>query len=139
LTLAITILGGIAAAAVAAVLAHRFTSRRDAANRRSDLRIEYLITAYRTLVDVVHRDLPPGSADARAFEKGIADIQLLGSSEQVKMALGVAKQMSIQGGAGLEDLLVLLRNDLREELRLESMDKPPMHLRMIGAASERDA
>lgn len=137
MTLAITILGGIAAAAVAAVLAHRFTSRRDVANRRSDLRIEYLITAYRTLVDVVHRDLPPGSADARAFEKGIADIQLLGSSKQVEMALGVAEEMSTQGGAGLEDLLVLLRNDLREELQLESMDKPPMHLRMVGAERER--
>jgi hypothetical protein len=137
LTLAITILGGIAAAAVAAVLAHRFTSRRDAANRRSDLRIEYLVTAYRTLVDVVQRDLPPGPADARAFEKGIADIQLLGSSEHVEMALGVAEEMSTQGGAGLEDLLVLLRNDLREELQLESMDKPPMHLRMVGAERER--
>ena len=72
MTLALTILGGVVAAAIAAVLAHRLTSQRDQANRRSNLRIEYLLGAYRALADVAHRDLNPATERVRAFEQGLA-------------------------------------------------------------------
>lgn len=134
MTLVVTILGGICAAGVAAVLAHRLTSRRDQANRRSDLRIEYLMRAYRTIADTAHRDLDPTAEHARAFEQGLADIQLLGSKAQAEMAVAVAKQLAGSGGADLDDLLLSLRDELRAELKLEAISKHPFHLRVLSHA-----
>jgi hypothetical protein len=92
-TLALTIIGTVCAAAIAAVLAHRLTSHRDQTNRRNDLRVQYLLGAYRALADAAHRDLDPGSAHVRTFEEGLADIQLLGSTEQAEMAVSSAKPL----------------------------------------------
>lgn len=132
MALALTILGGVAAAAIAAVLAHRLTSQRDQANRRSDLRIEYLLGAYRTLADTAHRDLDPNAEHVRAFERGLADIQLLGSPDQAAMAVRVGHQLATEGGADLDDLFLSLRDDLREELDLEPLPKSPVHVRVTS-------
>jgi len=131
MTLALTILGGVAAAAIAAVLAHRLTSQRDQANRRSDLRIEYLLGAYRALADIVHRDLDPATDRARAFEQGLADIQLLGSEEQAAMAIRVGRQLAAEKRADFDDLLLSLRGDLRKELGLEPIASTPSHVRVV--------
>jgi hypothetical protein len=103
MTLALTIFGGVAAAAIAAVLAHRLTSQRDQINRRSDLRIEYLLGAYRALADIAHRDLEPATDRALAFGKT----------------------------RGLDDLLLSLRDDLRKELDLEPIASTPSHVRLV--------
>lgn len=132
MTLVFTILGGVAAAAVAAVVAHRLTSQRDQANRRSDLRIEYLLSAYRTLADTAHRDLDPNAEHVRAFEQGLADIQLLGSPDQAAMAVRVGRQLATEGGADFDDLLLSLRDDLRDELDLESIVPAPSHIRVVN-------
>lgn len=131
MSLVLTILGGVIAAAIAAVLAHRLTSRRDQVNRRSDLRVQYLLSAYRTVADIAHRDLDPASESTRTFEQGLADIQLLGSPDQAEMAVAVGKELSTKGGANLDDLLLSLRDDLRSELKLEPLAKPPSHIRVI--------
>lgn len=133
MTLAITILGSIGGVAIAAVLAHRFTSRRDQANRRSDLRVQYLLTAYRTVADVAHRDFSSEPENARAFEQGLADIQLLGSKEQAEMAVAIGKALAEDGAAELDDLLLSLRDDLRAELQLEPLVRPPFHIRIGGS------
>lgn len=52
MVLVLTIMGGLLAAACTAVLAHRFTSRRDLINRRSHLRIQYLLSAYRAIANM---------------------------------------------------------------------------------------
>jgi hypothetical protein len=132
MTLAVTILGSVCAAAIAAVLAHRLTSRRDQVNRRNDLRVEYLMRAYRTIADTAHRDLDPTSATARIFEQGLADIQLLGSKEQAEMAISVGKQLASAGGAGLDALLLSLRDELRTELELEAIPTAPFHVRIVS-------
>jgi hypothetical protein len=132
MTLALTILGGVAAAAIAAVLAHRLTSQRDQANRRSDLRIKYLLGAYRTLADTAHRDLDPNAKHVRAFEQGLADIQLLGSPDQAAMAARIGHQLATESRADFDDLLLSLRDDLREELDLESLPKSPVHVRVTS-------
>jgi hypothetical protein len=130
MTLAFTIIGGICAAAIAAVLAHRLTSRRDQTNRRNDLRVEYLLSAYRVLADTSHRDLDPGSAHVRTFEQGLADIQLLGSEQQAEMAVGIGKSLAENGEAQMDALLLSLRDDLRSELKLEPLRRPPSHIRI---------
>lgn len=106
MALALTILGGVAAAAIAAVLAHRLTSQRDQANRRSDLRVEYLLSAYRALADTAHRDLDPSAHHVRAFEQGLVDIQLLGSSDQAAMAVRIGHQLASESRADFDDLLL---------------------------------
>lgn len=131
MTLVLTILGGVAAAAIAAVLAHRLTSQRDQANRRSDLRIEYLLGAYRALADVAHRDLDPATERVRAFEQGLADIQFLGSEEQAQMAIRVGQQLAAESRADFDDLLLSLRDDLRKELDLEPIASTPSHVRVV--------
>lgn len=105
MTLALTIFGGVLVTAIAAVLAHRLTSSRDQANRRSDLRIKYLLGAYRTVADISHRALDPRTDRVRAFEQGLADIQLLGSKEQAEMAVAIGKELADAGSAELDDLL----------------------------------
>jgi capsule polysaccharide export protein KpsC/LpsZ len=131
-TLAITIAGSICAAAAAAVLAHRLTSRRDQANRRDDLRIQYLLSAYRAVADTSHRNLDTGSAHVRAFEQGLTDIQLLGSKEQAEMAVVIGKALAENGEAQMDDLLLSLRDDLRGELKLEPLPQPPSHIRVVS-------
>ena len=135
MTLVIPIIGGVIAAAVAAVLAHRLTSQRDQANRRSDLRIEYLVGAYRALADTAHRDLVPNTDHVRAFERGLADVQLLGSESQAAMAVGIATQLAKTGQADFDDLLLSLRADLRRELGLEPVSGTPSHLRVTDRLS----
>jgi hypothetical protein len=132
MTLVLTIAGGIFVAAIAAVLAHRFTSRRDQLNRRSDLRVQYLLTAYRTVADTSYRDLDPDSVNSRTFEQGLADIQLLGSQEQAEMAVAIGKALTEYGEASMDDLLLSLRDDLREELKLEPLSRPPSHIRVVS-------
>lgn len=113
-------------------LAHRLTSQRDQANRRSDLRVEYLLGAYRALADTAHRDLDPGAQHVRAFEQSLADIQLLGSSDQSAMAVRIGHQLATESRADFDDLLLSLRDDLREELDLESLHEPPVHVRVTS-------
>jgi hypothetical protein len=101
-------------------------------NRRGDLRIQYLLTAYRTVADTSHRDLDPGSADVRKFEQGLADIQLLGSEKQAEMAVAVGKALAKNGEAELDALLLSLRDDLRSELKLEPLARRPFHIRVVS-------
>lgn len=55
--------------------------RRDRANKRRDLRVQYLIEAYRRLEAAGRCPLvPPYSSE---MESAVADVQLFGTSEQV--------------------------------------------------------
>jgi len=130
MTLGIAIVGSICTAAIAAAFTHRLTSQRDQANRRSDLRIQYLLAAYRALADTSHRSLDPGSVNVQAFEQGLADIQRLGSKAQAEMAVVVGKALAETGAAKLDELLLSLRDDLRDELKLEPLARPPFHVRI---------
>lgn len=66
--------------------------RRDRANKRRDLRVQYLVEAYRRLEAAAHRPLvPPHSSD---MESAIADVQLFGSAFQVSAAQQLASEMA---------------------------------------------
>ena len=120
----------LGSAGLASVLTHLLTSRRDLANRRRELRVEYLLSAYRTMADSPERRLYRESSDARAFEKAVADIQLLGSRQQVELATELAREMATEGQADPDPLLRLLRDDLRREMSLEALSGKPIHLRI---------
>jgi Tfp pilus assembly protein PilN len=103
--------------------------RRDRANKRRDLRVQYLIEAYRRLEAAGHRSLvPPYSSD---MESAIADIQLFGSSVQVAAAQKFAFEMAQQRQASTDELLDSLRTELREELELEHIDGKLAFFRIV--------
>jgi hypothetical protein len=62
---------------------HSLSASRDRANKHRDIRLEYLIEAYRRLENAGGRDLPSSPEQSRDLESAIADIQLFGSLAQI--------------------------------------------------------
>ena len=97
------------------LVVHRMAAKRDQLNKRRDLRIQYLIDAYRKLESVSNRD-ESSPEWAERLESAIADIQLFGSTGQVAMAKEFASDMAAERAASPDELLKDLRKDLRQEL-----------------------
>lgn len=97
--------------------AHQFNVHRDRQNKRRDLRIEFLLEAYRRLESAANRE---GMTEEQKleFESAVADIQLLGTKEQVDTTVAYLRQHASGSGAQIDSLLQLLRSDLRQELGL---------------------
>jgi len=131
--LAVALIGAI----VGGLVVHLLTSRRDRLNKRRDKRIDYLIQAYRRFESCAHRqwseDNKVAAAEVAAvmseLESAVADIQLFGSSLQVKLAQDFSRQFAGQRGASFDKLLDDLRSDLRAELDLEAVPQGILHLR----------
>ena len=104
-------------AAMVAVLgwfvAHRLSVSKELSTKRRELRIQYLIDAYRRLEGAAYRNEFEGRQD---FESAVADIQLFGSGRQITLANELANSMAKTGFTTLEPLLKLLRQELRHEL-----------------------
>ena len=115
---------------------HRMAAKRDQLNKRRDLRIQYLIDAYRKLESVSNRD-ESSPEWAEKLESAIADIQLFGSAGQVAMAKKFASDMAAERGASADDLLNDLRKDLRQELNLENVPGAVKFLRIEIASQKR--
>ncbi len=116
----------VAVGIAAATYAHE--RRRDRVNHRRDLRVEYLLSAYRTLEHASSRALTDDSA--RHIEEAIADVQLLGTPHQVDLAVTFTEQFAAEKGADLDSLLDDLRTDLRAELDLGPVSRPRKVLRI---------
>jgi Na+/phosphate symporter len=93
------------------------TLRRDRLSKKRDLRTQYLIEAHRRLESAGNRSTNT-SQWAHELESAVADIQLFGSSEQVRRARTFALEFAEHGHAALDELLESLRIDLRKELDL---------------------
>lgn len=90
---------------------------------RSNMRINYLLDAYRRLARSGNRPLTSGTA--QDIEAAIQDVMLLGSPSQVKLAEQFGRQFANEKGADLVPILMDLRSSLREELLLEEL--PPTY------------
>ena len=95
---------------------------------RSNMRIEYLLSAYRQLERVTNRE--PTKEHGRAIEEAVADVYLLGTPKQVELVADFAKNFAQAGGADLNNLLMDLRKSLRRELLLEDDDSNSVSLRI---------
>jgi hypothetical protein len=91
---------------------------------------EYLLEAYRRLEMAANRE-DKTEEQAIAFESAIADIQLLGSSAQRSTTLQYLKTHASNGGGTIDQVLCLLRNDLRKELGLSLIEEPPIVFRFV--------
>jgi len=107
------IVGFTVAVAIAAVgwIVNGFLARRSV---RRDKRIDYLLNAYRALDDAGNRRTPTGEQE-RAMESAIADVQLLGTSDQIELANAFSAAFANDGHADTSPLLESLRQDLRSE------------------------
>ncbi|MBI1762651.1 MAG: hypothetical protein HYR56_14550 [Acidobacteria bacterium] len=104
------------------VIAHRLNAARDLQNKRREIRVSYLIEAFRK---IERGSIPEAKAYKQEdFETAITDVQLFGSVEQVDLAHQFAEAASKGEGASLDLLLLSLRNELRKELDLDEVTKP---------------
>lgn len=86
--------------AVAGWLLNAFFARRAI---RRNMRIEYLIAAYRQLEHASNRQMT--EVHEADLEAAISDIQLLGSAHQVEMATTFARRFAADQRADTEPLL----------------------------------
>ncbi|MBI5039777.1 MAG: hypothetical protein HZB57_00740 [Gammaproteobacteria bacterium] len=97
--------------------AHQFNVYRDRQSKRRDLRVQFLLEAYRRLESAANREAKT-EAQMLEFESAVADIQLLGTPEQVAATVGYLRQHATGPGAQIDEVLRLLRRDLRKEVGL---------------------
>ncbi|MDT3728242.1 hypothetical protein ROS62_26525 [Streptomyces sp. DSM 41972] len=110
----------IAVVLISVVLAF-FTARAQARTQvRGQQRLDYLLSAYRTIADCAHRRL--SAEQAHAFERAMQDVVLLGTNEHIELATSVQDSLARGGGAGVDELLIALRRDLRSELGLKASE-----------------
>ena len=112
------------------LVGHKLNTRRDRQNKRREIRVQYLIEAYRCLEAGSCRDLVPNTDFSRRFESAIADIQLFGTKGQAEMAKELAEGMASQENPSGTCLLISLREALRRELGLVPLNTKPIHLRI---------
>lgn len=99
-------------------IAHQFNVYRDNKNKRRDIRIQYLLDAYRRLEGASNR--PEADKETQnGFESALADIQLLGKKDQIDALMHFLNEFN-NGGASINPLLELIRADLRDELGLKN-------------------
>ena len=99
------------------VVVHVLTAKRDAENKRREITLKYMISAYRILTqEVSHRK--PTDERREKLENLLSDIQLFGTESQVRLAIQLANEVANGGAFELDPLIKNLRNNLRDELGL---------------------
>jgi hypothetical protein len=101
-------------ALVVVALTHFFTSARDRANKRREQRISYLIGVFRALCRANNHPRLYEVADE--VEQAVADIQLFGTPEQVRLVQQFATDLGTKQHAEMNPLLESLRDSLRHEI-----------------------
>ena len=121
---------GAIAALVVWYLGARDLAEKERENKRHEIRLNFLIGAYQRLESCGNRPMIPDSDLAHALESAIADIQLFGTKGQAELAQQISRQFADEGRTSFDELLNLLREDLRCELDLEKLDDKRTILRI---------
>lgn len=111
---------------------HALTSARDKANKCRELRVAFLIDAYRRLEFASRRQ--HDSETVRALESALADIQLMGSPSQVAMIHDYLAALANDPTVDPGTLLQSLRTELRQELKLPALPEGGVIARVNPAA-----
>ncbi len=120
------------------VVGHKLNSERDLQNKRIELRIKYLLEAYRNLEASVESEV--SRENLKILESAISDIQLLGTPDQVDKILAWSSQFSgkkSQKDVNLQDVLEDLRSSLRQDLGLPKIDKKIRHVKFTLASDAK--
>ncbi|PCJ24810.1 MAG: hypothetical protein COA97_09130 [Flavobacteriales bacterium] len=100
---------------------HYLTSQRDKKNKSREISVKHLIDAYLILTtEIVQR--PDSESKNRKIENVISEIQLFGSKKQVELAKILADEVSEGKNFQLDFLINSLRDDLRKQINLKSIE-----------------
>jgi hypothetical protein len=118
-------------------VSNKLSSKRDFANKQSEIRLNYLIEAYDAIAMSSQR--PPAVEYDKMIEAAIAKIQLFGTTDQIALVHQFVDNYGASGVSGnrpqasVDDLLFSLRNQLRAELRLAPVGSHIKWIRIRGA------
>ena len=112
---------------------HFLSKQRDVLNKKKEIRIRYLIDAFRRLESASNKKV----AINKDLESVMADIQLFGSKKQIKLAQKFISEMAENQNSSTLELLESLRDVLREELMLDKVSDKFLFLRIENRIVER--
>ena len=118
-------------------IAHRSSVRRDQKAKKREIRIKYLIDAYRKIEMGSARMMGGIDPYLDDVAGAIADIQLFGTDRQIELAQKFANEMSKTQRSSTAELLEALRDDLREELELEKSNREVIFMRLIDVTDKK--
>jgi hypothetical protein len=99
---------------ICAILGHWLSSVRDKKQRLREMRIKYLIDAYRVFTKANRHPRLYEIADQ--LEQAVADIQLFGSPDLIELTKKFTFEMAAHKTASLDDIQQVIRAYLRKEL-----------------------
>ena len=100
--------------------------RQNTQIKKKEVTIEYLIQAWGKLEKASNRKDNRYNTE---IETAIADIQLLGTKQQIELAQQFAEEFARNKEISALELLILLRENLRKELKLEKAPRKFKFLR----------
>lgn len=100
--------------------------RQNTQIKKKEVTIKFLVQAWERLEKASNRQDNSYNTD---IETAIADIQLFGTKRQIELAQQFAKEIARNKESSTLELLILLREDLRKELRLEKVPRKFKFLR----------
>lgn len=104
-------------------VAHRSNMARDRANKRYDMIVQFLLEAYHRLEIAANRE-DKTKEQVIAFEPAVTDIQLLGNLGQMIETVKYLEAHASGGGGTIDNVLSLLRDDLRKEFGPSRVNHP---------------
>ncbi len=108
------------------IVVYIFAIRQNIQIKKKEVTIEYLIHAWGKLEKASNRKDNRYNTE---IETAIADIQLFGTKRQIELAQQFAEEIARNKESSTLELLVLLREDLRKELKLERVPRKFKFLR----------
>lgn len=108
------------------IVVYIFAIRQNIQIKKKEVTIEYLIQAWGKLEKASNRKDNRYNTE---IETAIADIQLFGTKRQIELAQQFAEEIARNKESSTLELLVLLREDLRKELKLERVPRKFKFLR----------
>lgn len=108
------------------IVVYIFAIRQNTQIKKKEVTIEYLIQAWGKLEKASNRKDNRYNTE---IETAIADIQLFGTERQIELAQQFAEEIARNKESSTLELLVLLREDLRKELKLERVPRKFKFLR----------
>ena len=116
-------------------LAHWLTSRRDLANRRREARVKALEAAYMRVASTSNRDLAVSKEFREKIETFVSEMQLYATPQQIKLLGDFVNNHVTKGGTPTDELLMSMRDAVREELKLEKVVGTVWWLRLADPPS----
>ena len=122
-----SLLSAILGAVIGGFVAHRLTVKCEVNNARRNQWIEFLLSAYRRLINSSNRGHNLSQEYRDDLESALSDIILLGGHKEIEAAQDFMKEMNEGDGGSLNPVIEALRNSLRSELGLEQTVLPKPH------------